>query len=74
VEAKSKRQKRKCFWEALWSVWNKEEIAALEQRLAWYRNEADSHVVPDLRSARQGQLRAQLDRHRLNGVLGTNYL
>jgi hypothetical protein len=53
VKAKGKHEKWKSFRRALLSVWNKEDIAALEQRLVRFRNELNLRVVLDLRSVRK---------------------
>jgi hypothetical protein len=69
VKAKGEYQKWKSFRKALRSVWNKEEIAALEQRLARYTDEINFHVVLDLRSVRHisvnGSANDMTDRERI---------
>jgi NACHT domain len=69
VKANGKHQKWKSFRKALQSVWNKEDIAALEQRLARYRDELNFRIVLDLRSVRKiavkGSANVMRDRERL---------
>jgi len=50
VKVRGKQQKWKSFRKALRSVWSKEDIASLEQRLARLRDELNLRVVVDLRS------------------------
>jgi hypothetical protein len=49
VKVKGKQQKWKSIRKALNSVWSKEHIAQLEQRLANLRKELNLHVVVDIR-------------------------
>ena len=53
VKVKGKKQKWKSFRKALRSVWSKEDIAALEQRLARFRDELNFRVGVNLRSVRK---------------------
>ncbi|XTI87333.1 putative WD-repeat protein [Cenococcum geophilum] len=48
VKVRGKQQKWKSFRKALRSVWSKEDIASLEQRLARLRDELNLRVVVDL--------------------------
>ncbi len=50
VKLHGKQQKWKSFRKALRSVWSKEDIMSLEQRLARFRDELNLHVTVDLRS------------------------
>lgn len=69
VKANGKHQKWKSFRKALQSVWKKEDIAALEQRLVRYRDELNFRVILDLRSVRkivvEGSANVMRDRERL---------
>jgi hypothetical protein len=51
VKVNGKQQKWKSMRKALQSVWSKEEIGELEQRLSKFREELNSHIVVDLRYA-----------------------
>ena len=53
VKVQGKQQKWKSFRKALRSVWSKEDIALLEQRLARLRDELNLRVAVDLRSVMQ---------------------
>jgi hypothetical protein len=69
AKANGKHQKWKSFRKALQSVWNKEDIAALEQRLVRYRGELNFRIILDLRSVRkivvEGSANVTRDRERL---------
>ena len=60
VKVQGKQQKWKSFRKALRSVWSKEDIASLEQRLARLRDELNLRVVVDLRSVWKWELLAPL--------------
>ena len=49
VKVKKRQQKWESIRKALRSVWSKEEIKELEQRLAMFKDELNLHVVVDLR-------------------------
>ncbi|KAI9785399.1 MAG: hypothetical protein M1816_000414, partial [Peltula sp. TS41687] len=49
VKVHGKQQKWKSFRKALRSIWSKEDIVSLEQRLARFRDELNLHVTVDLR-------------------------
>jgi hypothetical protein len=53
VKAEGKKDKWKSIGKALRSVWAKERIAALEERLAKCRHELNLHIIVDLRYARK---------------------
>jgi hypothetical protein len=53
VKAEGKKDKWESIRKALRSVWAKEQIAALEERLAKFRHELNLHITVDLRYARK---------------------
>lgn len=55
VRVKNKHRKWESIRKALLTVWSRDEIAELEQRLARLRDELNMHITADLRLARNSQ-------------------
>lgn len=61
VKVHGKQSKWKSFRQALKSVWSKEDIALLEQRLARFRDELNLRVAVDLRSVAEMVITSSAD-------------